>query len=79
MALNYIENFRVFASAVSGCVSISSFASLVGISVVIASYLGLNIFAITARVKEHKLIIKKKKHDHIVFLAKTKLNTITKF
>ena len=53
MALNYFENFRVFASAVSGCVSISSFASLVGISVGIASYLGLKIFAITARVKEH--------------------------
>ena len=28
--LNYFENFLVFISAASGCVSISTFASLVG-------------------------------------------------
>ena len=32
-ALNYFENFLVFVSAVSGCVSISAFASLVGVPV----------------------------------------------
>ena len=36
-ALNYFKHFLVLVSAVSGCVSISAFASLVSISVVIAS------------------------------------------
>ena len=38
----------------------------------------INIFVITAGIKKYKSIIKKKKkkHDKIVLLAKTKLNTI---
>ena len=38
----------------------------------------INIFVITAGIKKHKSIIKKKKKklDKIVLLAKTKLNTI---
>ena len=41
------------------------------------SAVGLNICAITARIRKYKSIIKKKrkKHDKIVLLAKTKLNT----
>ena len=35
--LNYFEHFLVFVSAVSGCFSISVFASLVGVPVGIAS------------------------------------------
>ena len=35
--LNYFEHFLVFASAFSGCFSISAFASLVGVPVGIAS------------------------------------------
>ena len=31
--LNYFENFLVFVSAVSGCISISAFVSLVGVTV----------------------------------------------
>ena len=47
---NYIEHLLILISTVSGCVSISAFASLVGVCV-----------GITAGIK--KLIIKKKKHD----------------
>ena len=34
-ALNYFEYFLIFISTISGCVSISAFASLVGVPVVI--------------------------------------------
>ena len=78
-ALNYFEHFLVFASALSGSVSISAFVSLVGFPVGIASSgVGLKICAVTAGIKKFKSIIKekRKKHDKIVSLAKTKLNTI---
>ena len=74
--LKYFEHFLVFVSAVSGCVSISAFASLVGVPIRIASSaVGLKICAITAEIKKYKSIMKKrkKKHDKIVLLAKTKL------
>ena len=37
MALNYIKNFNILASTVTGCISFSAFASLLGISIGIAS------------------------------------------
>ena len=77
--LNYLEHFLVFIFAVSGCVSISAFASLVGIPIgIIISAVGLKISAITAEIKKYKSIIKEKrnKHDHIVLLAKATLNLI---
>ena len=64
---------------VIGCVSISAFASLVGIPVVITNYaVGSKICVITARIKKHKSVIKKKKknHDKIILIAKAKLNSI---
>ena len=43
--LNYIEHFLILASAVTGCISISAFASLVSIPVGITnSAIGLKIF-----------------------------------
>ena len=66
-------------STITGCVSISAFASLVGIPVGIASStIGLKICVITAGIKKYKSIIKKKrkKHDKIVLLPKSKLNSI---
>ena len=78
-ALNYFEHFLVFVSALSGSVSISAFVSLVGFPVGIASCgVGLKICAVTAGIKKFKSIIKekRKRHDKIVSLAKTKLNTI---
>ena len=48
--LNYFEHFLVFAFAVSGCISISAFASIVDIPIGIASSaVGLNFFSITLR------------------------------
>ena len=46
-------------------------------SAVNSSAVGENVRAITAEIKKYKSIIKKKskKHDKIVWLAKTKLNT----
>ena len=35
--LNYIEHFLILGSAITGCVSVFAFASLVGIPIVIRS------------------------------------------
>ena len=73
--LNYIHHSLDSNSTITGCVSIT----LVGISIGIASStIGLKICVITAGIKKYKSIIKKKrrKHDKIVLLAKSKLNSI---
>ena len=50
--LNYIEESIILASAVTGCVSISAFASLIAISIgITSSGVGLKICAITTGVK----------------------------
>ena len=50
--LNYIEYFLILGSTVTGCISISAFASLVGVPIGIASSaIGLKICAITAAIK----------------------------
>ena len=57
----------------------SVLASLIGIPIGAASFaIGLKIFAIAVGIKKYKSIIKKKKknHDKIVSLAKSKLNRI---
>ena len=77
--LNYVEHLLILSSAITGCVSISSFASLVFVRVgITSSAVGIKICAITAGIKKYKSIIKKKKkkHDKIVLLGKDKLNTI---
>ena len=74
--LNYIKHFPTLVIAVTVCIFISTFASLVNISKRIMSYtIGLNIYAIIARIKKYKSIIKKK-HDEIALLAKTNLDCI---
>ena len=63
----------MLASAITGCISISAFVSLLGIPIEITiSTVGLKICVITARIKRYKSIIKKKKkkHDRIVLLAR---------
>ena len=73
-AFNYWKHFLVFAFAVIGCVLISAFALLVGVSVDNASSaVGRKICAITSGIKKYKSIIKKKKKNHheIVLLPKT--------
>ena len=77
--LNHIEHFIILGSTITGCVSISAFSSLVGILVgITSSATGFKICAITAGIKEYKSIIKekKKKHDKIMLLAKSKLTSI---
>ena len=71
--MNYIEYLLILASLVTGCLSISVFASLVGIPVDIASSTAkIKFCAIIVGIKKYKSIIqrKKKKHDKIVLLAK---------
>ena len=54
-ALNYLEHFLDFVSAVIDCVSFSAFASLVGALVGIPSHTaGLKTCAITAGIKNYK-------------------------
>ena len=52
--LNYFEHLLILVSTVTGCVSISTFASLVRVSVGIT---------ITSRIKKYKPTIKKKKEE----------------
>ena len=76
---NYIEHFLILASSVTACISISAFASLLGILIGIAnSAIGLKICATAGGIKKYKSIIKKTKniHDEILLLAKSKLNSI---
>ena len=50
--LNYIEHFVIIASVVTGCVSISAFASLVGIPIgITSSAVGFRICATTTGIK----------------------------
>ena len=75
--LNYIEDILILASIITRCISISAFTSLISVPIGIpSSAFGLNICAMTAGSKKYKSIIKKKKkkHDKIVLLAKSKLN-----
>ena len=52
-ALNYFEHFPIFVFAVSGCVSISAFASLVRVPVgITSSAVQLKIYVIIARIKK---------------------------
>ena len=50
--LNYIENLLILVSTVTRCISISDFASLVGISIgITSSAIGLKICVMTAGIK----------------------------
>ena len=73
--MNYLEKLLVLVSAVTGCVSISAFASLVDIA---SSTVGLKICVITTGIKQYKSLInkKKRKHDKMVLLGKSKFNII---
>ena len=77
--LNYIQHSLILISTITGCIFISAFASLVGIPIAITnSAVGLTSCVLTAASKNYKSIIKKKKkkHDKIVLLAKSKLNSM---
>ena len=58
---NYIGHFLILASTITRCVSISAFATLIGIPIgITSSAIALKIRATTAGIKKCKSIIKKK-------------------
>ena len=65
VTLNYIEHFLILASAVTGCISLSAFSSLLGTLIgITSSAIGLKMCAIAAGIKKYKSIIQKKKKKH---------------
>ena len=78
-AFDYIDKVLIALSATSGGVSIISFKSIIGAPVGIASASFTLIFSLTAGIVKKLLNItrkKKKKHDKILMLAKSKLSSI---
>ena len=66
--LNFIKHFLILVSVVTGCISISTFASLIGIPI------GIRSCAI--RLKICQYLRKRRRNMIIVLVAKTKLNSI---
>ena len=78
-AFDYIDKVIIALSATSGGVSIISFTSIIGAPVGIASVSFALIFSLTTGIVKKLLNItrkKKKKHDNILMLAKSKLHSI---
>ena len=78
-AFDYINKVLIILSATSGRVSIDLFTSIIGAPVGIASASFTLIFSITTGIIKKLLSItrnKKKKHDKILMLARSKLNSI---
>ena len=76
---DYIDKILIILSAASSGVSIISFTSIIGAPVGIASASLTLIFSLTTGIVKKLLNItrnKKKKHDKILMLAKSKLNSI---
>ena len=76
--MNYIDLLPAVICTITGWVSISAFASLVGIPIrVTSSATGLKICVLTAGIKKCKPINKKKKkkHDKILLTAKSEWNS----
>ena len=74
--LNYVEHLLILTATC--CVLISVFASLACVSVwITSSAVGLKMFVIAAEIKKYKSVTKKKKkHDNLVVLGKTRLDII---
>ena len=80
MSFELYWSLIIVISIITGCVSISASASLVCIPIgITSSVIGFKIYAITAGIKKYKTIIEKKKkknHEKIVSLTKSKLNNL---
>ena len=64
--LSYIDHWLIVISTIIGCVSISAFASLVGIPTeIMSSAIELKICVITSEIRKYKSIIKKTKKSMI--------------
>ena len=78
-SFDYIDKILIVLSAATGAVSIISFTSVVGAPVGIASARFTLIFSLTIGIIKISLSItrnKKKKHDKILMLVKSKINSI---
>ena len=78
-AFDYIDKVLIVLSGASGGVSMISFTSIVGGTVWIVSATFTLIFSVTARIVIKLLNItryKKRKHDKILMLAKSKFSSI---
>ena len=77
-AFDYIDKTLIILSAMSGGISNISFTSVIGVPVGIASASFTLVFSLTTRIvkKLLKRRNKKKKHNKIVMLAKSNLNSI---
>ena len=78
-AFDYIDKVLIVLSATTGGISIISFTTTIGAPVGIASASFTLIFSLTTGIVKKLLNItrnKKKKHDKILMLAKSKLNSI---
>ena len=78
-AFDYFDKTLIVLSATSGEVSIISFASVIGAPAGIPSTIFSSIFSLTIGITKKLLKItrnKKKKHNKIAVLAKSKLNCI---
>ena len=76
---DYIDKILIVLSATSSGVSIISFTSIIGVPAGIASVSFTLIFSVTAGIIKKLLnttIKKKKKHDQILMMAKSKYNSI---
>ena len=76
---NYIDKILIFLSITSSGISIISFTIAIGVPAGIASACFILIFSITTGIIKKLLNItrkKKKRHDKILVLAKSKLNSI---
>ena len=76
---NYIDKILIILSATNSGVSIISFTSVIGASAGIISASFTVIFSLTTGIIKKMLNItknKKKKHDKIIMLAKSKFNSI---
>ena len=78
-AFNYFDKALIVLSATSGGVSIISFARVIGVPAGIASVSFTLVFSLATGIIKKALEItrnKKKKHNKILVLAKSKLNSI---
>ena len=76
---DYIDKILIVLSAATGGVSIVSFTSIIGLPVGIGNASFTLIFSLTTGIIKKLLNItrnKKKKHDKILMLAKSKFNSI---
>ena len=76
---NYIDKILIVLSVTTGGVSLISFSSVIGTPAGIASASSTLIFSLTTGIVKKLLDItrkKKKKHDKILMLAKSKFNRL---